>query len=203
METSLTFFYTGDLRGDLDILPRLYTLLKSLRARVTEGRTLYVDIGGACVADVWHCDISGGRSMVIVLDGMGCAAANVSSSIDDESRAKMGDNTVIALVDAAHDHVVDELAFTLTPPAQVEIGVLAIVLAPDTITALRDQILRLGAVRAGQIGMASVENVDQRWGLTSYAVHDLPANTPPDPTITAAVDFVLSEARYTQKRRGN
>jgi hypothetical protein len=40
-----------------------------------------------------------------------------------------------------------------------------------------------------------------RWALTAHEIHDLPRRTLPDPTIAASVDFVVSEARYAQKRQ--
>jgi hypothetical protein len=203
METSLTFLYTGGLSGNLDVLPRLYTYLRSLRARVSEGRVLYVDIGAACVSDVWHCAVTGGRSMVIMLDGMGCAAANVNGYFSADGRVRLGANLAITLIDDAHEHVIDDLIITTQPTVHGGLGVLTVVLTPAESTHLRDQTLHFGAIRGGQIGMASAEKVEQVWGLTSYAVHDLPADTLPDPTIMGAVEFVLSEARQAQKRQTN
>jgi hypothetical protein len=37
--------------------------------------------------------------------------------------------------------------------------------------------------------------------LLAYAVFDLPADTPPDPTISGTVDFVTNEARFFSRKR--
>ncbi len=200
MEESLNFLYTGDLRGDLDGMPRLYTFIKSLRGRM-DGRTILLDLGGTCDPSVWHCEVTGGRSMIIALDGMGCAAANVSGYLAEEERPKLGGNLAIALVDEAHPHVVDDLIFTLTPPHSVEWDRLAVVLTPTEKTRLDNRVLSLVRVRAGQVGRVSLERMDTIWSLTTYSIHDLPPTTPPDPTIAGAVEFITAEARYAQKKR--
>ena len=116
METPLTVFYTCDLRGDLDALPRMQTFLRQLKALYGEdavrvcaddpappgGRFLLLDIGGSCAPDVWHCDASGGRSMPVALDGMGYHAINVSGFFAPDAREKIGGSIQIALVDDDH-----------------------------------------------------------------------------------------------------
>ena len=67
MEQDLNFLYTSHLRGDLDLLPRLYTFLAGLQRR-RAGRTLKVDAGYACDVSAWHCAQTGGRSALLVLD---------------------------------------------------------------------------------------------------------------------------------------
>ncbi len=201
MEESLNFLYTGDLRGNLEKLPRLYTFIKSLRGRM-DGRTILLDLGGACDASVWHCEITGGRSMIVALDGMGCAVANVSGYLSTDARAKLGDNLAIALVDEQHTHVVDDLIFTIKQPPTVDWDRLAVRLIPTEKTWLENRVLSLVRVNAGQVGRVSLERADGVWGITTYSIHDLPAVTPPDPTIAGAVEFITAEARYAQKKQG-
>src|SRR5689334_10902814 len=117
MEKSLTILYTANIRGDLELLPRLYTLIRQLKAQpiVDEDevmlcaieplarRTLLLDLGNSCAPDVWHCVETEGRSTLLVMDAMGYHATNVSGILTRESRAKLDANFLkIALVDESH-----------------------------------------------------------------------------------------------------
>jgi len=168
-----------------------------------EGRTIVLDLGSACDPAVWHCEITGGRSMVVALDGMGMAVANMNGTIAAEMRTKLGDNLAITLIDSLHSHSVDDLIFTVTAPRSVEWDRLAVLVAPAEHTRLNNRVLSLVSVHGGQVGRVSLERVDQIWGMTTYSVHDLPASTPPDPTIAGAVECITAEARYAQKKRDN
>lgn len=216
METPLTILYTGGLRGDLDLLPRLYGFLRQLKAHYSEevvqvchdeparapGSFLLLDLGDNCAPDVWHCQVSGGRSTLVVLDGMGFDAARV----DDAAlkRAKMGDGVRLALVDADNPHAIEDVLLTAEMGRggiQSRPHSLQIILSPAAETRLDGDQLHLQRIEGGQVGAAQLANIVGRWSLTASGVHDLPRRTLPDPTIAASVDFVLAEARYAQKRQ--
>ena len=215
METPLTVLYTHRLRGDLDALPRLYSFLRQLRAYYTSeevvqvcaldparppGRVLLLDLGECCDPAVWHCQVTAGRSMLVVLDGMGYDAARV----DDrrEQRAKLGDNVRLALIDGETPLRIDDLLLTVDRREERESGQsLQIVLTPADATRLAGDTLYLAALSGSQQVGAAQLTFSPRWTLAAHARHDLPRLTPPDPTIAASVEFVLSEARYAQKRR--
>ncbi len=192
----LTLFYTGGIRGDLDGLPRLYTFLQMLRRRQPPGQTLLLDLGESCAPDVWHCAITGGRSALIVLDAMGFHAARVRLS--DEDRSRLRANLLgLALVDEQHPWADDKLALTveaIPSPSHA----LTVILAPAESTRLENGLLRLAAVTAGQVGVA---RLDDSPALLDHTIADVPPAALPDPTITAAVDFVLAEARALQRKR--
>ena len=79
---------------------------------------------------------------------------------------------------------------------------LQIVLTPDEATHLEGETLLLAGLNGGhQVGVARLNEIVGRWVLSEHEVHELPRRTLPDPTITAAVEFVISEARYAQKRK--
>jgi hypothetical protein len=81
---------------------------------------------------------------------------------------------------------------------------LHIILAPADATALEGDRLSLARLDSAQkVGAARLAQVVGRWVLTSHEIHDLPRRALPDPTIAASVDFVISEARYAQKRQLN
>lgn len=207
MEESLTILYTYGLRGDLDVLPRLYTLIRQLRAlNSTEGvlvcaddpappvgRVLLLDIGESCAADVWHCGVSGGLSMALAFDGMGYHAANVEGLLGAESREKVSDATQIKLIDVDHPAEVDHVWLTLGDPHP---ELLTILMRPADVAEIDGTLLTLSAVKARQVGEVRLRGRT----LLSHRVYDLPALALPDPTITGVVDFVKSEARYRQKR---
>jgi hypothetical protein len=226
---SLSIFYTAHIRGDLALLPPLYTFLKSLRedlahfAPEDEGevmicavqpppaRTLLLDLGDSCAPDVWHCTATAGRSTLIALDAMGYHAANVSGLLPPESRAKLTENLLgMALVDSEHpSELEDVILSTLSPSVRQSADTLAglsklhISLTADTTTRLVGHVLYLARIEAGQIGTAYIGGTDSDPQLLADATFDLPANTPPDPTISGTVDFVTNEARFFAKRQGN
>ena len=101
---SLQLLYTERIGGDLALLPRLHTFLQTLKP--TERRaTLLLDLGDACADAAWHCRATGGRSTLIVLDGMGYHAANVEGALDLENREKLGEQVTMGLVDRSRDWV--------------------------------------------------------------------------------------------------
>lgn len=195
---SLTVLYTCGLRGDLALLPRLSTRLKALRAEV--GRVVLLDLGESCADSVWHCEVTGGRSMLIGLDALGYAAAN-TQSLKPEARARLeaDENRALALVDDAHPWEGDLFtAFTGSPTAEHER--LLISLEPSDVTRLEENVLRLARVQAGQLGAVHLSLNSPV--LESSAVHHVLPGTLPDPTITAAIDFIEHEARYFVRKSG-
>ncbi|MBI5668535.1 MAG: hypothetical protein HZC41_11065 [Chloroflexi bacterium] len=189
-------------------MPRLYTFIKALRSRDElpgrpydtrdDSRFLLLDLGDSCAPEVWHCAVTGGRSALIVLDAMGYHAArvNLDAAAHDRLRANL---LAMALVD--DDHPWQENAILLTSNGRGDLlgrpYALHIVLSPAAETRLDGGTLSLAAVKAGQVGVVQVSNEP---ALIHHTVYDLPPTALPDPTITAAVDFVLSEARQLQRK---
>lgn len=213
----LTVLYTANLRGDIALLPRMYAFIRQLKAfygdeaavnmcindpssEVT-GRALLVDLGASCAADVWHCQVTGGRSMPIALDGLGYHAVNVRDYFADGGRERVGDNVRIALVDDAHPAEVDGVLIRTTPAEANAPTQLQIELTPADQTSVTANILRLKTVEGGQVGAAKLRYAGGHWSLMHSETHALPNRTLPDPTIAAIVDFVISEARYAQKKQ--
>lgn len=201
MEAPLTVLYSHAIRGDLNLLPRLYRFLSTLRAQAT-GTVLLVDLGQSCDPEVWPCDVTEGRSTLLVLDAMGYHAANVSGQLSEASRARLAGQVTLALVDADHSHTHEGMILTVRGrpggggrPYGRE-APLQIVLAPGEETALQDGVLILAAVSAGEIGVARVDG-----DAVQAEVRTLPAATTPDPTIAGVVDLVVEEARYFQDHR--
>lgn len=203
---SLTLRYSANIAGDLALLPRMFTFLQRLGAAEGQG-ALLLDLGGSCAEAVWHCRATGGRSALIVLDGMGYHAANVEGALDAENRAKLAGQVTLGLVDAAQDWSYQVppardpgIVVRLRPRHSNGAARLQIALAPAAETRIDGNALWLRAVDAGCIGEAVV---DLRKGprLVSATAHTMPSDTPPNASIAGAVDFVEAEARYYQRQQ--
>ena len=218
METPLTILYTYGLRGDLDVLPRLYSFLRQLKANYAApvvqvcadepatppGRVLLLDLGESCDPQVWHCAVSDGRSTLVVLDGMGYDAVRVADSRG--TQAKMGSSVRLALIDAETPLEIEDVLITVDRRDELKTrpSSLHIILTPAEATDLEGDTLFLAAPSgAQQVGVAQLTQIIGRWTLTTHEIHDLPRRILPDPTIAASVEFVLSEARYAQKRKSS
>lgn len=208
METplSLTLLYTAGIAGDITLLPRLFTYLQRLKPADSR-RTLLLDLGGSCSQSVWHCRATAGRSILIVLDGMGYHAANVDGILDTATRDKLAEQVSVALVDRNNKWryslsplAAGQVFATLSPVGRA--ARLQILLDPADSTRLEDNTLRLQAACAGQIGQVSI-NLGLEPRIVSARIHTMPGDTPPNPSIAGAVEFVLSEARlFQRKQRG-
>lgn len=221
METSLTVLYTANLRGNLELLPRLYSFIRQLKAYFSEeavqlcpddpapenlqGRFLLLDVGDSCAPDVWHCQVTGGRSTLVVLDSMGYDAANVTGFLTSEGRAKLDGMVRMALVDKTHPyyhdglHIITEQAADV--PSTPDGSGMVVLLQPANATTYADSRLSLARVNAGQIGVARICTKKIPHELEETLVFDLPKRILPDPTIAGIVDFVTGEAQYVQKKR--
>ena len=206
------------MRGDLTLLPRLFSFIKQLRAYYSEeavvlcpddpapanprGRVLLLDLGESCAPDVWHCQVTGGRSMLVALESMGYDAANVTGFLAPDGRAKLGDMVRLALVDDEHPAQVGDVEITHRGVARYAptTAALTILLEPAAATTFEGNILSLVHVNVGQVGVARLCTKKVPFELEEQAIFDLPRQTQPDPTIAGVVDFVTSEARYAQKR---
>lgn len=221
MEKSLVILYTANIRGDLKLLPRLYTLIRQLKAQpiVDEDevmlcaieplghRTLLLDLGNSCTSDVWHCAETEGRSTLLALDAMGYHAANVSGFLTAESRAQLDSNFLkTTLIDESHPWKDKDIFVTANPDdSSGRVNGLRIILSPQAETRLDGHTVYLAGVNAEQVGMAQVGSRDGNGSLAlhSHEIFSLSSKTLPDPTIAATVDYILSEARYHQKQRGS
>ncbi len=196
---SLTLLYTGQIAGDLALLPRLYTFIQQLKAAAHPPAPL-LDLGGSCADDVPHCRETGGRSTLIALDGMGYHAANVAGLLVPEQRERLAQQVTLGLVNEERDWLFQSptagagsISATLRP--RDDTARLQILLKPAECTRIVAKALFLEAVDAGQVGVAVVDLRGEP-ALISARIHQMPAATPPNASIAGLVDFVEAEARY-------
>lgn len=218
--TNLHILYTANLRGNIELLPRMHTFMRQLKStplsdenevmlcmvEPVQTRWLVLDLGNACDPAVWHCTATEGRSILIALDAMGYHAANVDGALTEEARERMSGNLMsMALVDA-HNIWPDEDVLVavgenrggsdLLPRLMIDVS-----LSPAT--RIEGRRLQLAQVQAGQVGQVGLSFIAGSPHLISAVIHDVSPTTPPDPTISGTVDFILSEARFFQGRRSS
>lgn len=215
METSLTdwvILYTHQVRGELEQLPRIFSFLRQLKAQyrtaiygddnpeITGPRFMVLDLGDSCSADVWHCQVTGGRSALFAFDSMGYEAANVEGIFNPRTWQQMNDNVHMALIDSAHPQKRQDEFFMAIDPLSASEN-LAINLHPAETTELKNKVLHLATCAHGEVGAVHLTKIDTAFHLQSHEVHPMPRRTPADPTIAGVIDFVISEARYFVKRQ--
>lgn len=212
MDTPLSILYTGNLRGDLELLPRLFTFLRQLRAQAQRfedeadvnvcalqppvRRVLLVDAGNSCSGDVWHCALTGGRSTIMVLDAMGYDAVQVSGALTPDASERLKGAVQLTLVDADGGLTLPDLRVTAAPEPGYS-GLQLVLQARDD-ALLDGRLLYPARLAAGEVGILHIAAGPPK--LSAHHRFTLTASMPPDPTIAGTVDFVLSEARYLQKR---
>jgi hypothetical protein len=197
MNQLLTVLYTHDLHGEIQLLPRLASALRA--ARAAHPRSVYIDLGEACGPQAWHCAETGGRSMLVALDGVGCAAAR-ADGLSPEARALLG-KAILSMhaVDDAHPARTARLAYRTTPDADPQAD-LTLYLHPADQTAVTDGRLLLARLARRTLGVVTVD-ITQAMILDMQAV-PITGALLPDPTISGLVEFVLNEARLAARKRG-
>jgi hypothetical protein len=199
---SLTICYTQNIGGDLALLPRLYRYLQELKQKY-DPNALLLDLGNSCSPDVWHCEVTKGRSTLTVMDAMGYHAAN-AMALDDNSREILKSSVSMGLVterQAWRYHVPplhddDILVAGQESPALK----LCIVAVPAQANKLENRMLHLKSVNKGIVGIVTVDMEAMR--IKESLISPMPEETLPEPTIIAAVELVEEEARYAQRKKG-
>lgn len=192
---TLTVLYTHELRGEIHALPRLATLIQHARAQAE--RVVCVDLGGACDPSAWHCDVTGGRSMLAALDGCGYAAAHADTLT---AAGRIGlDKAIFSMhmVDDTHPARVGNIAYHSVRDPDPD-APLTLFLRPTETTVFEENLLTLAAIPRLHLGLVTIDT-DSREILRTDAIR-LMGNTRPDATLSGVVDFILSEARLVQKR---
>jgi len=201
MLNHLTILYTQNIGGDLAMLPYFYNFLQDLK-REYDSSALLLDLGDSCADNVWHCQATGGRSTLIVLDGMGYHAANVHSHLADSEREKLKSSVSMGLVTERHawryfvPPVRDEDILVASVPIPV-LGLCIVATASDE-TTLENRTLYLQAVEKKQVGLVKIELSEM--SITEKNIFIMPKNIKPDPTISAAVELVEEGARMLNNR---
>ncbi len=192
----MNIIYTHQLTGNLAHLPRLFTHIRQISAQMPT-KPLLIDLGGACSPTQWHCEITEGRSALIVLDAMGYHGANVADMLTPHSYAKLKDQVALALVDETGSAVVKDVLMAVSPYTQEDdTPSLKICLTAGDKTGFVGDWLYLTSIASDEVGIVQIDG-----DVVHHRIEKILASTPSDPTISGVVDFVLAEARFYQSKK--
>ncbi|GAB4551404.1 MAG: hypothetical protein OHK0023_18300 [Anaerolineae bacterium] len=226
--TQLRLIFTVALGGKIDLLPRLFAYVKQVRAAVNYP-SLLVDLGAACLPNTWLCDATDGRGMLVAMDALGYDAFHLGARDPLYARPDVVQGLQHTLVTR---FAAGPWSSTVTRQGLTILLVNGANLLPisdrtpastDLIVGLRytdeaAQVARwraphrlllldcgAGDTRLGWLDVRLSADVPQLSVLGSQMLDlpkALPHNLAPDPTITGVVEFVQSEARYAERKRG-
>lgn len=208
MQGPVTIFYTQNLRGQLDVLPRLATLLNQQRASVTDGLRFVLDMGGSCEASVPVCQVTEGRAALMVLDAIGYDAANGVGVLTAEGWAKLVENPLnMKVVSSDNAYVRDGIALAAeAPPAHPHRIHISLETAPELHLSLSESVpggytLRLPTLTGSALGVVRLSVTPEAVSVVDVAQLPVTPHVLANPTIAGVVDFVRSEATYYDKTR--
>lgn len=226
--TDLRLIYTVALGGKIDVLPRLFAYVKQVRAAVSYP-SLLVDLGAACLPNTWLCDATDGRGMLVAMDSLGYDAFHIGGRDPLYARPDIVEGLQRSIVTrfAAGPWSSTVTRHTLTIALVNGVNLLAMAdrtpASTDLIIGLRytDEAIQVaqwrdphrlllldcgaGSARIGWLDLHLSADEPQIRVLGSQMLDlpdALPHNLAPDPTITGVIEFVLSEARYAERKRG-
>ncbi len=215
----LTVLTTARLRGALDGLPRLFSLIRRVRAGVS-GPTLLLDLGESCHPAVVECAATAGRATLFVLDAMGydlaCLTAAECARLPAEAARKLLERVTMGLCGAAPAGLppadglppvaireVDGLRVALIAPPEGEIPLppAEVIFRPapgQHQPRAEGRLIRLPLVEGGRLGVLTVN-----FGEDGLPVGGLDWRTEPmlpglhgDATVAATVAFIRDEIRH-------
>lgn len=207
MAESLTVFYTQNLRGNFSLAAYLGRWLRGLRSQYAAGmRTLLLDLGAASDPTSWHHQLTAGRSTLFVLDALGYHAINASGTLIAGTLSPAIRTAYrLAILSPDCDWWDERGEFKVhctvsELPHQSETTALEISLTPAAETQLASGFLRLSHLPAGSVGRVQLRLQENNAEMVEQEVHPLPDDILPEPSISATVDFVLSEAHQLANR---
>ena len=206
MAESLTVFYTQNLRGNFSLAAYLGRWLRDLRSQYAAGmRTLLLDLGAASDTKSWHHQLTAGRSTLFVLDALGYHAINASGTLIGTLSPTIREAYRLAILspdcDWWDERGVSKVHCTVSElHHQSGTTALEISLTPAAETQLASGFLHLSHLPAGSVGRVQLRLRENNAEMVEQEVHPLPDDILPEPSISATVDFVLSEAYQLANR---
>ncbi|MCC6798474.1 MAG: hypothetical protein IT325_00025 [Anaerolineae bacterium] len=199
--TTVTVLVTANLRGAVETLPRLATLILRER-RAATGLTLLLDLGDTCSAESWLCRVTQGRAPFLLLDAIGYDAAFIGGEdipVPPDAFRRLRDRVVMPLF---LWHRTSELtrreqlfafaAGRAAPPP----GTPAFRITRDAALLATEE---AGTIVLGDVPAGHLRRVDicwPEWTITDARTIPLEATEPPEPTIAAVLDLVTEEAQF-------
>ena len=218
----VTVLYTVSLRGELRLLPYLFSHIKQQRATAT-GITLLVDLGETCRMDWPICRLTEGRALLVAMDGMGydafCLSPGEPLLTDTVYQSRLR-NTVVGAVLAPGEIRTFTKKIAEEQYLQIRIGGGADPFPPAPDAALTVQLQR-GQPLASRVldphtvliedmredKIPALGRVDLRINSGQVELSDarrlpIPAGIMPDPSISSVIEFVESEVQLAARNKG-
>ena len=176
---------TANIQGELDMLPRLYTAIRRIKDSI-DGTVLLIDTGRAWSPNSWICRATENRAPYIALDAMGYDAA-VADGLSPQEFDKVSAQVQMQLVvpGVQFNFASNAVGLSFVPDESAET------------VSIQSARVRLPLPSQGAILHLKLENQT----IAQQHTISITDTTPPDPTIAGAVEFIVSEARYYQKKR--
>ena len=218
---AVALLYTASLSGRLELLPKLMTRIRQERT----GPTLLVDLGRSCAPDAWICDATGGRGMLVAMDAMGYDAFHIGPGDALYTQP--------AIVEQLRGVILTPLAAGPWSGVARRSGmVFRFAARVDSVPPNAEPADLTIALRLGKYAAADVEADGERRMLTldggwtsadpllgrldiallpetpyirvvSQAQLAIRDDLTLDPTISSVIEFVESEARFAERKRGS
>lgn len=207
MAESLTVLYTQHLRGNFILAAHIGRWLQELRRQFASGMsTLLLDLGDASDPQSWHHRLTAGRSTLFILDAMGYHAINANGTIDTNLTPAIRAGYRLSILSPDCDWMDDRsqgvIRCTVAERSELAKGeTLGIQLNAARQTVLDAGFLRLSEVPAATVGRVQLRLPGPAAEIVDQATHPLPEHILPEPSISATVDFVLSEAYQLAHRQ--
>lgn len=208
--SSVTVLYTANIRGDLSLLPRLFTLIQEHR-QAQDSPVFLLDVGDTCTPDAWVCRATQGRAPFLVLDSMGYDAAVIGGREQipippPALRQLVGDMIMPVIIwDRAKSLTKRGVTLFVAPGSAEPTGLEPVIRIDRTTDALPQP--GDPSPVLGDVPHAHLARVDMHWpawAVKTASIWALPPQTPIDPTIAAVVELVEAEARHImQGQEGN
>jgi hypothetical protein len=221
---TIGLLYTASLAGRLDLLPRLMTRIRQEKSRIA-GPALLVDLGRSCSPDIWICDATDGRGMLVAMDAMGYDAFHIGAADMLYTQPATVDSLrgVVQTPFAAGPWfgTVSRKGLKFHFASRVD------VIPPDADPADLTIALQLGTnPRADVEGYEDYRllSLDAGWTssepllgridialtpaspyifIVSQVQLSISDDLMPDPSIAGVIEFVESEARHAERKRGS
>ncbi len=207
--STVTLLYTANIKGNLHLLPRLFTLIQQ-QHRAAKGPVFLFDVGDTCARESWVCQATHGRAPFLVLDSMGYDGAIIGGGEEvpippSALRQLAGDMLMKAIIwDRAKPVTRHGITLTVAPGrAEVPDDAGPVIRVDRTSSALPtpgDSPPVLRDVTQGAI--VAITMTWPAWTVAAAQVFTISERTPVDPTIAAVVELVESEARHTLHGQG-
>lgn len=197
---------SANLRADLDLLPRFFTLLQETRQQSrAEGRTLLLlDLGQAWAAESWVCRVTENRAIYVLLDAMGYTAVR-ADGLDRAAIMGLQETLQVRLL---HDNsffcwqgreVILNLGRGTLPPA-IDWGTPTLSVGQFEAESVESGRLTILPPATG-IALSRIDVLYPEMKVTRMESVPMPPATRADPTIVAAIEFVEREARFYAERQ--